>query len=132
MRCLIVEDDTTSRLLLVELLSKYGAVQAFDSGPPALTAINESLVSKEPFDLICLDIMLPDMDGLQILRKVRTLEDQAGYPIGRGSKVVMTTALRDKANIMSAFRGACDGYLTKPIGRAKLVERLRELELLPK
>jgi two-component system chemotaxis response regulator CheY len=130
MRSLIVEDDATSRLLLVELLAPLKTVQDFDSGPPALKVVEDGLRNKQLFDLVCLDIMLPDMDGQQILRRIRDAEERAGYPIGRGSKIVMTTALRDKDNIMNAFRGSCDGYLTKPIEKARLFERLRELALL--
>ncbi len=130
MKSLIVEDDATSRMLLVELLSPFGPVQAFDSGPPALQSIQEGIRGRQLYDLICLDIMLPDMDGQEVLRRIRSAEESAGYPVGRGTKIVMTTALRDKTNIISAFRSACDGYLPKPIEKAKLVEMLRSLELI--
>jgi two-component system, chemotaxis family, chemotaxis protein CheY len=130
MRSLIVEDDATSRLLLLELLSPFGTVQAFDSGPPALAALRADLAARRPPELICLDIMLPDMDGQVLLRAIRSAEQDAGYPIGRGSKIVMTTALRDKTNVLSAFRNSCDGYLPKPIDRTKLHEQLRGLQLI--
>lgn len=130
MRSLIVEDDATSRMLLVELLSPFGTAQAFDVGPAALDVIRTSFAARELFDLICLDIMLPDMDGQEILRAIRAIEEDAGYPVGRGAKIVMISALRDKTNILSAFRGACDGYLPKPIDKGKLHEQLRSLGLI--
>lgn len=130
MKCLIVEDDATSRLLLVELLSPFGTVQAFESGPPALAAIAQGVAARSLFQLICLDIMLPDMDGQEILRQIRSIEEDAGFPVGRGAKIVMITALRDKTNILTAFRGACDGYLPKPIDKGKLHEQLRGLGLI--
>jgi two-component system chemotaxis response regulator CheY len=130
MKTLIVEDDATSRLFLVELLSGYGTVHAVDEGVLALDAVKASLEQRQPFDLVCLDIMLPGLDGQQILKSIRELEERHGYPVGRGAKVVMTTALRDKSNILTAFRAACDGYLTKPIDKAKLQEQLRGLFLI--
>jgi two-component system, chemotaxis family, chemotaxis protein CheY len=131
MRSLIVEDDATSRLPLLELLSPFGTVRAFDSGPPALAALRVDLFARQPPDLICLDIMLPDMNGQELLRTIRSAEQDAGYPIGRGAKIVMTTALRDKTNVMSAFRNSCDGYLPKPIDKTKLHEQLRGMALIP-
>lgn len=131
MKCLIVEDDATSRLLLVELLSPFGTIQAFESGPPAIEAVRQSVAARSLYDLICLDIMLPDMDGQEILRSIRNIEEDAGFPVGRGAKIVMITALRDKTNILTAFRGACDGYLPKPIDKSRLREQLHGLGLIP-
>jgi two-component system chemotaxis response regulator CheY len=130
MESLLVEDDATSRLVLVELLRPFGVVHEFDSGQPAVQAVRQALSAGALYDLICLDIMLPDMDGQQILKVIRDCEAEAGYPIGRGSKIVMVTALRDKTNVMTAFRGACDGYLPKPFDKQKLHEVLRGLGLL--
>jgi two-component system, chemotaxis family, chemotaxis protein CheY len=130
MKTLIVEDDATSRLLLVQLLSEYGPVCAVDGGAAALASADTALKQQAPFDLICLDIMLPDMDGHEILRKLRQAEERVGYLVGQGTKIVMTTALRDKDNVMSAFRAACDGYLPKPIDKTRLRQQLRELGLI--
>lgn len=130
MKTLIVEDDATSRLLLVELLKPHGPTDAVDNGRDALAAVKASLAMGKLFDLVCLDIMLPGMDGQQILKEIRRLEEAAGYPVGAGSKIVMMTALRDKDNILAAFRAACDGYLPKPIDRRKLEEQLRGLSLI--
>ena len=130
MKTLIVEDDATSRLLLIELLSPYGPASAVDGGISAIETVKASIERHQPFDLICLDIMLPGMDGHQILKAIRDAEEQAGFPIGRGAKIVMTTALRDKGNVLTAFRAMCDGYLPKPIDKAKLQEQLRGLSLI--
>jgi two-component system chemotaxis response regulator CheY len=130
MKTLVVEDNITNRLLLVELLRPYGNVTAVESGSAALLAVTTALSNHQPFDLICLDILLEGMDGQQILKEIRLLEDASGYPLGNGSKIVMTTALRDKNNILAAFRSACDGYLPKPIDRKRLEDQLRELSLI--
>jgi len=126
MKTLIVEDDLTSRLLLHGLLKKYGPTEVATNGKRAVAAVTAALATGELYDLICLDIMMPEMDGRQALKEIRGLEERDGRA---GAKVLMTTALRDKENILGAFREQCDGYLVKPIKKAKLLEYLRAFEL---
>ncbi len=129
MRTLLVEDDATSRLLLQCLLSPYGPLDVAENGREAIEAVTTALRLNTPYDLICLDIMMPEMDGHVALEEIRILEDRH-CPEGRGARVLMTTAMHDRESISKAFRGQCDGYLIKPIARAKLVAYLRELELI--
>lgn len=66
-----------------------------------------------------------------MLKEIRSLEQARGVMVGDGVKIVMTTALGDKDNILEAFRGLCDGYLVKPIEKQKVIERLRAFALIP-
>lgn len=122
MKALIVEDDFTSRLVLQGMLAEYGASHVAVNGREALAAIATALRSGEPYDLVCLDIMMPELDGQATLRELRAAEHAAGT--FEGAKVLMTTALRDSKNVMDAFREQCDGYLVKPIDRARLRQYL--------
>lgn len=131
MKSLIVEDDFTSRLLLQRLLQPYGECHICVNGKEAIDAFGNALSAKEPYALVCLDIMMPEMDGQDALREMRRLERAEGIIPSAGAKVVMTTALDDKKNIMGAFREQCDIYLVKPIDRDKLLESLRALSLIP-
>jgi len=130
MKTLIVEDDFTSRLLLEHLLREYGQSETASNGKEAVGAVANALKLRSPYDLICIDIVMPEMDGQQALEEIRSLESAHGTPSGRGAKIVMTTVSRDKANIIKAFRQQCDGYLLKPVGKAALVECLKELGLV--
>ena len=130
MKTLIVEDDFTSRLLLQELLKSYGPCHIAVNGKEAVEATADAL-EDEPYDLICLDIMMPEMDGQEALRRIREQEGARGTLSSHGAKIVMTTALGDIKNVMAAYQSLCDGYLTKPIQKAKLLEELRKLELIP-
>jgi two-component system, chemotaxis family, chemotaxis protein CheY len=130
MKTLIVEDDFTSRLLLQELLKHYGPVHVAVNGREAVDAVASTMKTGEHYDLICLDIMLPEMNGQEVLKKIRTEEEKVGIKLGKGVKVIMTTALNDPKNIMSAFREQCDTYLVKPIDSAKLIGTLRESGLI--
>ncbi len=129
MQILIVEDDFTSRSLLQRLLSPYGECHIAVNGEEAVEAALAALAQGSPYDLICLDIMMPKMDGQVALKKIRAAEEAKGILLGQGTKIVMTTALRDSANVIQAFREMCDGYLTKPIEKEKLLALMRKLGL---
>jgi two-component system, chemotaxis family, chemotaxis protein CheY len=129
LKTLIVEDDFTSRFLLQGLLHSYGTCHICVNGREAIAAFRKSIEDKEPYNLVCLDIMMPEMDGQTALKEIRAIEQQAGILPSDGTKVIMTTALDDKKNIMNAFREQCDIYLVKPIDREKLRESIRTLGL---
>ncbi len=130
MKTLIVEDDFTSRLLLQELLKGYGPSHVAVNGKEAVEAVRAALEANEPYDLICLDIMMPEMDGQEALREIRALEDARGITSSYGAKIIMTTALGDLKNVSAAYGSLCDAYLVKPIEKVKLREELNKLELV--
>lgn len=130
MKTLIVEDDFTSRLLLQELLKSYGPSHIAVNGKEAVEAVRVAMDANEAYDLICLDIMMPEMDGQEALRKIREQEEARGILSSHGAKIVMTTALGDLKNVKAAYMSLCDAYLTKPIQKAKLIEELRKLGLI--
>jgi two-component system chemotaxis response regulator CheY len=130
MKTLVVEDEFTSRLLLQEILKEYGPVHIAINGQEAVDAVQTALENKAPYDLICLDIILPEMDGQTALEKIRTIEHDAGISDGDGARIIMTTALGDEDNIMGAFGRQTDAYIIKPISKGKLLAELINLELI--
>ncbi len=130
MKILIVEDDFTNRMFLQEVLKSYGSTHIAVNGKEAVAAVRAAMSSGEPYNLICLDIMMPEMDGQQALREIRALEEAEGTMSSRGAKIIMTTALGDPKNVFASFNSLCDAYVTKPIDRAKLLDELRKLELI--
>ena len=130
MKILIVEDDFTNRMFLQEVLKSYGSTHIAVNGKEAVAAVRAAMSSGEPYNLICLDIMMPEMDGQQALREIRALEEAEGTMSSRGAKIIMTTALGDLKNVFASFNSLCDAYVTKPIDRAKLLDELRKLELI--
>lgn len=130
MKTLIVEDDFTSRLLLQTFLSRYGECHIAVNGKEALEAFRLAADNKLPYDLICMDILMPEMDGQEAAKQVRALEEALGVPPSRGVKIVMTTAVHDIKQVMQSFREFCDAYLFKPIDTAKLLGELKSLRLV--
>ncbi len=131
MRILIAEDDMTSRLLLRKMIEPFGACDVAVNGKEAVESFRLANEQGESYALVCLDIMMPEMDGQAALKAIRALEQKAGRLPSQSAKIVMTTALRDIENVTIAYRELCDGYLVKPIVRDKLVALLKELGLLP-
>jgi two-component system chemotaxis response regulator CheY len=130
MKSLIVEDDFTSRLLMQKILSAYGECHVAVNGKEAISAFEQSNVERSPYNLICMDIMMPEMDGLTALREIRTLESGMGIEIGDGVKIIMTTAMKDMRTVINSYNEFCDGYLVKPVDKSKLLEEIRKLGLI--
>ncbi|HEX7490253.1 MAG TPA: response regulator [Candidatus Limnocylindrales bacterium] len=131
MKTLIVEDEITSRVLLRELLKRYGLPHVAMNGKEAVEAVSAALNALEPYDLICLDIMMPEMNGQEALKRIRQMESEAGIDAARRAKVIMTTAHADKDNVLQAIQSQCDYFLVKPIDGRALLEELRRMGLIP-
>jgi two-component system, chemotaxis family, chemotaxis protein CheY len=131
MKILIVEDDLVNRTILIEVLSEYGICHSAGNGAEGVEAFQLSLDQKTPYDLICLDIMMPVMDGQEALERIRELEKKNGIWGSGQTKIIMTTALKDPKNIMQALiKGGCEAYLTKPLKIEELKEQIKQFGLI--
>ena len=130
MKVLIAEDDFTSRREMNRLLSKYGECDISVDGREAITAFNLALEANDPYDLVCLDILMPELDGYQVLRTIRTMEREKMVPEGKQSMVIMTSELSNDKNVMKAFELGCEAYVGKPIDSEKFEKELRKLGLI--
>lgn len=131
MRILIVEDDFVSRRLLQKILADYGVCDVAVDGAEAVQAFELSLQDGTPYDLICLDIMMPKMNGQEVLKTIRRIEREQEISAQDESKIIMTTALDSPQNVIEAYyQGGCTSYLIKPIAKATLIDTLREYGLI--
>jgi len=127
MKILVVEDESTSMELLVSFLLPYGKIDRAYDGKEAMGAIKKAFTDGAPYNLICLDIMMPEMDGHEVLEKMRTEESRKGVLLGDGAKVIMITCKSDSKNILGSFNKQCDGYIVKPVEKRMLEEELKRL-----
>ncbi len=125
---LIVEDEFTSRKFLNAVLTKLGPCDIAWNGKEAVEGFAAAVKRGTPYDLVCLDIIMPVMDGHAVLKEIREIERAAGMDCR--VKVIMTTAFQDQVDIAGALPSECDGYLFKPIETAALMSKLSELGLL--
>ena len=132
MRVLIVEDDATTRQMLMMMLAASGQRDVARNGQEAIDEFKKARDEDEPYDLICLDILMPEMNGHDVLKQIREIEGSAPNAESSGAKVIITTAVDERESIIEAFRSQCDAYLVKPISRDQLMAQIRSLGLLSK
>lgn len=130
MKTLIVEDEKSSQLILEDYLYDFGKSVVVDTGEQAIKAFREALETQNPFDLVTLDIMLPDMDGYGVLNAIRQVEQDKAIAPENAVKIIMTSALDDMQNIMDAFDQKAEVYIVKPVMRNMLLGTLRDLKLI--
>ena len=130
MRILLAEDDFATRKFMISFLSKYGECDVTVDGMEAVDAFMMALEDDEPYDLVCLDIMMPVMDGYQALMGIRNLEKERNISQDEGVKVIMTTALNDEQNVKMAFDLGCTIYSGKPIDKARFEQAMKKLGLI--
>jgi len=128
LKILIAEDDMVSRKLIWKVLSTYGNCDLVINGIEAIDAIMLSLQEEEPYDLICLDIMMPKVDGIKVLKTLRDLEQKS--KLKKVSKVVMITALSETDVVNDSFSKGADAYATKPLDIEQFLTVLQKLELI--
>lgn len=130
MRILIVEDDYASRRFLRKFLDKYGECSEAEDGRKALLAYQEALDAKENFELICLDICMPTMDGYETLQKIREVECEYNIQSCRAAKIIMTTSMDSSDDVAKAFELGCVAYIAKPINVVQLDAIMKKLQLI--
>jgi two-component system, chemotaxis family, chemotaxis protein CheY len=131
MRCLIVEDNEMAREGLTFFLSDHAEIQLAVNGREAVALFQQALTEQKPFDLVLLDIIMPEMDGQQALKLIRLAEQHDLAPERKKAVIIMTTALNAPENMEEAlWEGDCTDYLVKPIVRADLMAMLRRYGLI--
>jgi two-component system chemotaxis response regulator CheY len=130
MKFLIVDDDNISRKFLKGLLSPFGKSDTAENGMKAIEAFKKALEYNEPYDLICMDIMMPELDGQEALKQIRLIEKVKDKT---AVKVIMITAVSDVKHIMEAYnKGKATSYIVKPVQKKKLYEELYYLSIITK
>jgi CheY-like chemotaxis protein len=119
---IVAEDSAPNRMVLTLLLQRIGfEVVECDDGEGAWKALEETRLAGRPVVAVFSDLMMPKMDGLQLLRRVRNDEIFKSLPF------VLITAVSDKDYIHEAQRLQVDGYLLKPITYPRIDAKLRQL-----
>ncbi len=129
MKTLVAEDDFSNRIVLQTMLSPFGEVHIAVNGREALDAFKAAHEQGKPYELVCLDIMMPEMDGQAVLRNMRAFEEKHGVHRSSRCKIVMATVLGDQESVAEAVGGECDAYILKPFDTKTFLDRLREIGL---
>ncbi len=131
LRILIVEDDFMVRQVLRDILDPYGICDIAVNGEEALQAFRVAWRKKQPYDLICMDIMMPVMDGSEALINIREVEKSLGISGSAEVKVIMVTALDDARTVVKAYsKGGATSYIVKPIEKDRLISEMCDIGLI--
>ena len=118
-RILIVEDNEPNRDMLSRRLERQGySTERAEDGPSAL-----DIIASQPIDLVLLDVMMPGMSGLEVLKEIRKSYSRLALP------VIMVTAQSDNADIAEALSLGANDYLTKPVDFAVAMARITVVEV---
>ncbi len=127
MKILIVEDDLASRRFLFKFLSDYGKCDMVIDGMEALDAYLLAEKEKAPYDLMCLDIMMPKINGIQVLKAIRDFEDKRKIAVEKRLKVIIISVLANSEFMDQASGLGVEAYLEKPLNTEKLGQVLDKL-----
>jgi two-component system chemotaxis response regulator CheY len=130
MRTLVVDDDTLNRNLLKDVAARLGECHVAEGGREAFAAFKQAWQDWRPFNLIFLDILMPDMDGRQVLLQIREIEKEKKISEQHQVKIMMVTGLSEKDAVMQCLNEGCDDFIVKPIEIKLLLEKIHKLGLL--
>jgi len=114
---LLVDDEPNIVMSLEFLMRKNGyRVGIARNGTEALAALAQT-----PYDLVLLDVMMPDVDGYQVCRQLRQRPDRAA------TKVIFLSAKSQPADVQKGYEAGADLYIPKPFSTRQLMQKVREL-----
>ncbi len=97
------------------------------NGKEGIQCFNLAMEENEPYDLVCLDIVMPEVDGKLALEEIRRMEGEVGIKGSAESKVLTITSLDDPKTVIECFRKGATAYLVKPVEHEKPLKQLAHL-----
>ena len=124
MKILVIDDEMAALTKMKILMNEYGDCTMVTNGHQALQQCAKAIQSGAPFDLITIDIQLPEMNGIELLAAINKLENSRNSQI---SKKIMVTASGTRDNLLKATFKGCDGFIVKPVRRDTIAEKMSSL-----
>ena len=109
------------------IMGHFGECVAVESGAAAVEKFVGAWNGWSPYDLISLDVQMPEMDGVEVLNRIRALEREKRVPESKRVKVVMVTARSDKDTIMTSIQAGCNDYVVKPFDKTISAKKLTQM-----
>ncbi len=127
MKTLVVDDEFVALTKLTAILSEYGKCDAATNGAQAFELFNKAITHFQQYDLITIDIEIPEINGLELLKKICSVEKTMKVI---PSKKIIISADGTSDNILRAAQNQCDAFLVKPIMKDTIKLKLKEFELI--
>ena len=126
MRILILDDEAVSLTRMTKLLSHWGVCDTAINGNQAVTLFRKAFNDGSPYDIVTIDIEIPDGNGLDVLKELHDMEDELGMD-GWHSKKLVITAQSNLKNLQKAAQCNCDAFLVKPVKMKVLEEKMIQI-----
>jgi two-component system chemotaxis response regulator CheY len=132
MKSLVIDDDASCRNMFKLTLENFGDCDTVSLGFEGVNSYREALDKGEPYDLLVIDIILPDINGNEVLKMVRTEEDLRGITDFFRTKIILTTSLDDEENrkLAENLTEGQESYYVKSFANEGFFEKLVGLGLL--
>ncbi len=124
MRILVVDDEIVAQTKMETILNDFGDCDTAGDGQSALMKFQQAYLQGDPYDLISIDIDMPKIDGLKLLKMINHDEEMLFI---KPSKKIMITAEGTSSNVYHAIQNRCDAFMVKPIKKGTLVEKLKSI-----
>ncbi|MCP4756638.1 MAG: response regulator [Proteobacteria bacterium] len=131
MNIMIVDDNLMNRTSMEKIMKEMGKTHTFSDGLKAIKFFGLRIQTMKPIDLILLDIVMPAIDGLRMLNRIRQIEKASNVAIEKQVKIVMVTSHANKELVVNCLMAGCDSYIVKPFTKEVMLKKLKELELDP-
>ncbi|MCU0576937.1 MAG: response regulator, partial [Desulfobacterota bacterium] len=132
MRILVVDDELVSREKMRRIMSGIGECDEATGGQSALDIFQKAIEEGSRYDLITLDISMPEMNGKEVLGRIREMERERGLARDDQVKVIMVTASTEKESIIACIKSGCNDYIMKPFSTDTVTRKLRDNGLTSK
>ncbi|MCD4677873.1 MAG: response regulator [Desulfobacula sp.] len=129
MKILVVDDELVSRKKMMKIVTDFGKCEGVKNGKAAISAIKTALEDWKLYNLITLDVSMPDISGTEVLSTIRQLEEERGLDAEEKAKILMVTSHSDIETVKACV-GKCDGYVIKPFNKEVMVEKMKKIGLL--
>jgi two-component system chemotaxis response regulator CheY len=127
MKILVVDDESVSRKVVRKVVEAFGQCEEAVDGREATEAFKQAWEASSPFDLLMLDLSMPDMDGREVIDHIRALERDMNVPDQGQAKIVMVTSHSEKDTVLACLRAGCNDFIVKPFDPEVLFEKLARL-----
>ncbi len=127
MKVLIIDDEKISRKVLLKQMEGIGDCTAVSDSQKGFALVMKSLREKQPYELITMDVSMPNMSGPQLLSQIRKKEKSMKIKKADRIKIIMVTSRMNISTIKECIGLGCDGYLSKPVNKYQLLGNLEQM-----
>jgi len=129
-KALIVDDISFLSIILSRMLQDIAVTDTASNGEEAIKKFSSAFYQDKPYDLICLDIKMPNIDGVQVLEFIRNFEKESENLKNGPTKIIMTTGVNQKDEVIKVMKKGSDGYIVKPYHKDKIYQEVKRLNLI--